>query len=203
MLLRQPRRAPTAFTRNRRFLFGPLHSAKIDVAPETFTLQGLELQLIATPGHCPGHLCVFIPQNGWLFSGDLFVAPNLDTQLPDETARIGSGAWKPSFLLPVTALFDAHGTVVHGMDEVRRLLARKRDFLRSIEVRVGEHLEAATSIEDLSNRYLILPSCRMDCAGRRMVIGFDKRRFLTASSDRFVCPASVTPTRGKIAGRTH
>ncbi|MFZ5819086.1 MAG: MBL fold metallo-hydrolase [Chloroflexota bacterium] len=30
-------------------------------------------RVIATPGHAPDHLCLYEPERGWLFSGDLFV----------------------------------------------------------------------------------------------------------------------------------
>jgi glyoxylase-like metal-dependent hydrolase (beta-lactamase superfamily II) len=145
-------RLPPCLPWYRRFLFGPLHSTKIKVVPETLIVQGMELQLIQTPGHCPGHLCVFVPENGWLFSGDLFVAPDLDTQLPDVDGPDWIRSLEVVLTLPVTSLFDGHGTILHGTDEVRRLLQQKCDFLRDIEDRVREHLDASTSIEDLSNR---------------------------------------------------
>ena len=144
---RLPRRLPWY----RRFLFGPLHAARIEVAPETLCVEGTELHLLATPGHCPGHLCVFVPEKGWLFSGDLFVAPDLDTQLPDVDGPDWIRSLEAALALPVTTLFDAHGTILHGADEVHCLLQEKCDFLRGIEARVREHLEASDSVEDLSN----------------------------------------------------
>ena len=30
-------------------------------------------QVIYTPGHSPDHICLYEPERGWLFSGDLFV----------------------------------------------------------------------------------------------------------------------------------
>ena len=145
-------RLPPPLPWYRRFLFGPLHAARIEVAPETVMLPGLELQLIATPGHCPGHVCVFVPEKGWLFSGDLYIAPDLDTQLPDVDGPDWINSLEKVLALPVTALFDAHGTILHGADAVHQLLQQKRDFLCDIQSRVREHLEESTSIEDLSNR---------------------------------------------------
>jgi len=29
-------------------------------------------QVIYTPGHAPDHICLYEPENGWLFTGDLF-----------------------------------------------------------------------------------------------------------------------------------
>lgn len=49
---------------------------------------GRRLQCILTPGHTPGHMCLYEPEEGWLFSGDhiLFhITPNICRweRLPD------------------------------------------------------------------------------------------------------------------------
>ncbi|PWH17924.1 MAG: hypothetical protein DDG59_07155 [Anaerolineae bacterium] len=35
--------------------------------------QSLDFQVLYTPGHKEDHLCLYQPEHGWLFSGDLFV----------------------------------------------------------------------------------------------------------------------------------
>ena len=145
-------RLPPRLPWYRTFLFGPVHTARIDIAPAALVSEGVDLRMIETPGHCPGHLCIYVPDKGWLFSGDLFVAPDLDTQLPDVDGPDWIRSLELVLTLRVTILFDSHGTILHGADEVLRLLKEKRDFLRDIEGRVREQLEASTSIEDLSNR---------------------------------------------------
>lgn len=37
---------------------------------DTFTIAGVELKAIATPGHSPGSMCFHVPELGVLFSGD-------------------------------------------------------------------------------------------------------------------------------------
>jgi glyoxylase-like metal-dependent hydrolase (beta-lactamase superfamily II) len=136
----------------RRFLFGPSAPARIEVAPERFVVNGMEFLCLETPGHCPGHLCLFMPATGWLFSGDLFVSSDLDTQLPDVDGPAWIGSLRQVLALPATAMFDSHGTVLLGPEAVRGALQSKLDFLCGIERRVREQLGAATSIEDLSSR---------------------------------------------------
>jgi glyoxylase-like metal-dependent hydrolase (beta-lactamase superfamily II) len=109
---------------------------------------------------------VSVPEQGWLFSGDLFVAPDLNTQLPDVDGPDWIQSLNQMLTLPVTSLFDAHGTILHGADNVRRLLQQKCDFLRGIENRVREHLEASTSIEDLTNRVF-----RSNSLAERLALG--------------------------------
>lgn len=145
-------RLPPRLPWYRRFLFGPLHAAGIETAPGSLQIADQELQILDTPGHCPGHLSVFVPQTGWLFSGDLFVAPDLDTQLPDVDGPDWIRSLEATLALPVTALFDAHGSILRGEEEVQRLLRQKRDFLCDIQARIRENLDASESIEDLSHR---------------------------------------------------
>jgi len=40
-----------------------------------------------TPGHCPGHICLFEPEKKWVVSGDLYIAAYLDSQLRDAADR--------------------------------------------------------------------------------------------------------------------
>ena len=62
-------------------------------------------QVIETPGHSSDHICLYEPQQGWLFSGDLFVGGK------DRAMRQGSDVWtiiaslKRIAALPVEWLF--------------------------------------------------------------------------------------------------
>ncbi len=50
---------------------------------ETLNLAGLDLEILHTPGHTPGHVCVYLDTEGWLFSGDQLFAGSIGrTDLP-------------------------------------------------------------------------------------------------------------------------
>lgn len=156
-------RLPARLPWYRRFLFGPvfpLRPIRMEVAPSRLEVDGLGLECLETPGHCPGHLCVFVPETGWLFSGDLFVAPDLDTQLPDVDGPAWIRSLEQVLTLPVTALFDAHGTVILGEAPARQALQLKLEFLREIRRRVEVHLEEASSLEDLTHRVFPARNCK-------------------------------------------
>ncbi len=40
---------------------------------ELIRTQNFSFQVVYTPGHSPDHICLYEPERGWLFSGDLFV----------------------------------------------------------------------------------------------------------------------------------
>ncbi len=65
-----------------RMLFGAVPPGEYDppqhYAPladgQHLTLGGLELEVVHTPGHTPGHCCFHLPAEGTLFSGDQLFA---------------------------------------------------------------------------------------------------------------------------------
>lgn len=89
---------------------------------------GHTLRCILTPGHTPGHMCLYEPEQQWLFSGDhiLFqISPNICrwSNRPDSL-----GDYLDSLRrirdLPVQRLFPAHraveGTLAQRADELLR-----------------------------------------------------------------------------------
>lgn len=59
----------------RRLLWGwPDPSRASPLADESWIeTNHFRLQVLYTPGHSPDHLCLYEPEHGWLFTGDLFV----------------------------------------------------------------------------------------------------------------------------------
>ena len=86
-------------------------------------------QVIYTPGHSPDHLCLYEPQQGWLFSGDLFVGGQ------DRALRAGYDIWqiiaslKRIAALPAQSLFPGSARVrQHPAEE----LNAKIDYLENL-----------------------------------------------------------------------
>lgn len=129
-------RFPSQVAWYRNFLFGP--SRTVDVAPigEYIETPRFRFEVHDTPGHCPGHICLFEPTKRWLFSGDLYIAPDLDSQLADADGPQWIASLDRALALRPTCLFDAHGTILTDTDSVMALLQRKRDFLVEIRQRV-------------------------------------------------------------------
>ena len=44
---------------------------------ETLQVGGLDLEVRKTPGHTPGHCCLYLGSEGWLFSGDQLFAGSI------------------------------------------------------------------------------------------------------------------------------
>jgi glyoxylase-like metal-dependent hydrolase (beta-lactamase superfamily II) len=91
--------------------FGPYESYDADetlAGGETLELAGLELDVIFTPGHSPGHVTYSVRGEGAIFSGDVLFRGSVGrVDLPG-----GDG---PTLMRSIEALLEAHEpeTVVH------------------------------------------------------------------------------------------
>jgi len=134
----------------RRFLFGPSECVDVQAVPDHLSTKHFELDVLHLPGHCPGHVCLFEVEHRWLFSGDLYIAPTLDSQLADANGPQWISSLERAIALRPTMLFDAHGTTVAGEDAVVSMLERKRDFLRQLRERIREQARVARSIREIT-----------------------------------------------------
>ncbi len=144
-------RFPTEPRWYRSFLFGPSRIAEVEEIGAIVTTQHLQFQVIETPGHCPGHICLFEPNRKWLFSGDLYVAADLDSQLSDADGPKWISSLETALELKPEWMFDAHGSIFCGA-EVDHQLRRKLDFLTAIRDRVQQHAIHGQTIEQLTRK---------------------------------------------------
>jgi glyoxylase-like metal-dependent hydrolase (beta-lactamase superfamily II) len=84
--------------------FGPFESYEADellAGGERLELAGLEIEVLFTPGHSPGHLTYAVPSHGALFSGDVLFRGSVGrTDLP-------GGDW-PTLLSSIDSLMKAY-----------------------------------------------------------------------------------------------
>jgi glyoxylase-like metal-dependent hydrolase (beta-lactamase superfamily II) len=89
--------------------------------------------VIHTPGHSPDHVCLFEPEQGWLFSGDAFIGGQ------DRALRQGYdihgiiASLKKLAELPVRKIFSGSGSV---RTEGTRHLQDKIDYLEGLGQRI-------------------------------------------------------------------
>jgi endoribonuclease LACTB2 len=136
----------------RHFLFGPVPSVEVRPIGERLHTGRFEFEVHHLPGHCPGHVCLFEPRKRWLFSGDLYIAADLDSQLTDANGPEWIDSLNKAIALAPTCLFDAHGVMLTSEKEVTELLVRKRDFLCELQRRILAAAQQAGSIREITRR---------------------------------------------------
>jgi glyoxylase-like metal-dependent hydrolase (beta-lactamase superfamily II) len=79
------------------------------------------LQVIHTPGHAPGSICLYWPEVGALFTGDVIFSQSLGrTDLPGGNGPLLKEAIDRLAELEVSILLPGHGPVVQGVDEIKK-----------------------------------------------------------------------------------
>ena len=122
---------------------GPFEPCKVDLKVQkdmSFEVGDLSLQLILTPGHTAGSMCIYHKDTKSLFSGDVVVGSGVPYRVPfvrlDPNVMLESLSKLNRF--EVEWLLPGHGGVIHGgnqkileaIDELTRLPSRILKLLR-------------------------------------------------------------------------
>jgi len=70
----------------RRVIWGRPGSVAAEPLGGVVETDRYRFEVIPTPGHCPDHVCLFEREQGWLFSGDLFIHERVRYLRADEDA---------------------------------------------------------------------------------------------------------------------
>jgi glyoxylase-like metal-dependent hydrolase (beta-lactamase superfamily II) len=133
----------------RRLVWGRPARVAAEPLGEEVRGRSLVLQVVATPGHSPDHVCFFAPEEGWLFTGDLFLAERLRYLRSDEDLSLLIGSLQTVAKLPVRAVFCAHrGLVPDGP----AALGRKADHLAGMRERIRELLARGLPEREVARR---------------------------------------------------
>ncbi len=83
---------------------------------EVIDLGNIELEVIHTPGHSPGSICLYEPNKKWLFSGDTVFAHGSfgRVDLPGGSARELIRSLEKLSKLDVENLYPGHEDIVEG-----------------------------------------------------------------------------------------
>jgi len=104
---------------------------------------GYELKVVATPGHTPGHMCLYDAEKKILFCGDHIlgtITPNICIEISsDNPLKDYIESLKKIDKLDVEVLLTAHGTPVENMHErIAELLKHHEDRLAEVEFILGD-----------------------------------------------------------------
>jgi glyoxylase-like metal-dependent hydrolase (beta-lactamase superfamily II) len=149
-VLENPRKAQPLQLYRRVFWGWPKPSTAQPVADGDLIDAGkYRYQVIYTPGHSPDHICLYEPERGWLFTGDLFVGGR------DRALRAGYDIWqiiaslKRVAALPLARLFPGSARV---RDNPHQALAEKIAYLEETGCRVLELSRQGLDVSAIARR---------------------------------------------------
>ncbi len=126
---------PRRITPYQHLVWGAADAVEALELPDCFEKGGLRLQPVFTPGHSMDHTAFLEPQQGWLFSGDLYLAPRIRRFRNDENIALQIRSLQKILEYDFEALFCAHQPAT---TKGRRRIAAKLRFLENFYNRVAE-----------------------------------------------------------------
>jgi hydroxyacylglutathione hydrolase len=98
------------------FFDGKLKPRQVDVKlkdGQVLNVNGMALKVLHTPGHTPGHICLYNEKDGTLFTGDLVFSDGVGrTDMPGgDVAQLDASLQKIS-KLKISKLLPGHGEAV-------------------------------------------------------------------------------------------
>ena len=135
----------------RRVVWGQPMPVQAAPMGEWLETEHHRFRVIPTPGHCSDHVCLLEADEGWLFSGDLFIAERVKYLRIDEDARLTLDSLRRVLALDFGLLFCSHaGVVVDG----RAALRRKLNYWEDIQGRARDLIQAGHPIHAIRNQLL-------------------------------------------------
>ena len=128
----------------RRIIWGQPDGVAVEPLGDVVETDRYRFEVVPTPGHCPDHVCLFEREQGWLFSGDLFIHERVRYLRVDEDAQRTLESLRHVLALRPRLLLCSHAGVVEdacgaierkiayweGLAEGARALQRGRFSLR-------------------------------------------------------------------------
>ncbi len=145
-------KAPSRWIRfYRRFVWGiPPASKMAPIASEVRTNHHHFL-VIPTPGHSEDHLCLYEPNEGWLFSGDLFLDEEVRYTREDEDVYALLDSLKRISSLRIRNMFCSFNGAIKNPGEA---IQKKIDFLEHLRQKVEEGFRQGLSPPEIQRRLL-------------------------------------------------
>lgn len=130
-------------------LFGKAPALSAQPCPEIIEDEKLTLRAIHTPGHSRDHTVYFAADEGWLFSGDLWVGEKIQFFRVDEHIDQQIESLRKIAALDFEALFCGHRPCI---ENGRTLIRRKLDYLVSFRQQVIDLYRQGLDVGEIARR---------------------------------------------------
>jgi len=158
----------------RKVTFGSVKAFTPEPLPAQIELDnGNILQTHHMPGHTNDLCCFFEPNEGWLFTGDLYVSSTIKYMTVDEDVDHWIKSLEQALSLDFDTLFCSHRAVV---SDGKLVLEKKLDFINSLRQEVAHWHNKGYSEKQITRQLL----GRKDAAGYLSFMHMSKRNLTRA-----------------------
>ena len=141
---------PSRILPYQHLVWGAATPVHIKILPPVWEGFGLRFLPIPTPGHSRDHIAYLVPDEGWLFSGDLYLSSHIKYFRADERIEDQIVSLKKVLTLDFDALFCAHHPKpTKGKDFIRKKLQYLEDLYGKIAELALKGMDSATIMKTL------------------------------------------------------
>lgn len=140
--------------------------------PESVPSDQIELIPVHAPGHSKDHTVFWEKNNGWLFSGDLFIAERIKYFRSDEKMKDEIDSLKKISALDFDSLFCAHNPQLkNGKAALQKKLQYFEDFYGRVQGLHGKGMDVNAIIREmgLKENYFMKAFCMGNLSMKNMV----------------------------------
>ncbi|MBM4341513.1 MAG: MBL fold metallo-hydrolase [Deltaproteobacteria bacterium] len=135
----------------RRFVWGVPPSWETAQVDSEIPTKNYRFLVIPTPGHSDDHICLYEPNEGWLFSGDLFLDKEIRYTREDEDIHALLDSLKRVAALKPRKMFCSFSGAI---ESPRESIKQKIDFLENLRKKVEEGLKEGLSPQEIQKKLL-------------------------------------------------
>jgi endoribonuclease LACTB2 len=133
----------------RRRIWGLPEHARCEEMPAELRAGSLEVRTVHAPGHSDDMTVLHVPERGWLFTGDLFIARRLKALRDDEDPNALIRSLDRVLQLDFDTVLCAHrGVVANGREQ----LQAKRDYLVGVRDQVYELADQGLTARQITRK---------------------------------------------------
>lgn len=118
----------------------------VELPESILTNSGLELFAVHTPGHSCDHVCFFVPEKKWLFTGDLFLGVKPRLLRADEDLKEQIKSLEKILTYDFDTVFCSHKGV---LENGHSLLEKKLVYLRELIADVEKYYQKGLSVDEV------------------------------------------------------
>jgi len=107
---------------------------------DVFDLGDRIVQVIHTPGHSPGHICLYEPERSYLYTGDLVYAGTLYANYPSTDPKEFMRSVQKIKGLPIKRLMPAHDSLNIAVSLIEEISHGFNEIYSKGELRQGNEL---------------------------------------------------------------
>jgi glyoxylase-like metal-dependent hydrolase (beta-lactamase superfamily II) len=135
----------------RRLVWGCPHPSETGELDSKIQTQRFRFLVIPTPGHSDDHICLYEPNEAWLFSGDLFISEQVKYLREDEDIySIIDSLKKVAALHPKKMFCSFSGSIDNPLDAIDK----KIEYLENLQQKIEEGFHQGLSPREIQWRLL-------------------------------------------------